>query len=317
MKLSSFVEPELTESFVRHMRAVLRADGTHKAELNLRVSDDAYREVRFESARDPRHPHEWRAAVVDLTDVRRLERELERSRSLEAIGTFAAGVAHDFGNLLNLIAMGVDLSLESSDQAEASRQPLVRVQRAVREGRRMVRQLLRYSSNREREEAQTFPLDAAVSDIEPELRRLSGRGVALEIHLGAPGVQVRLDMGAPEEILLNLAANALHAMPMGGVLTIETSVAVEPAQVRRAHPGQRFAVLRVADTGRGMEPETRKRAFEPFFTTRRGSGTGLGLPMVDRIVRRAGGHVQLDSEPGQGTTITIYLPVYTAASPDH
>jgi PAS domain S-box-containing protein len=322
LKISTFIEPELSESFVRHMRAVLRSDGTHKAELSLKVSDGEYREVRFESTRDPRRPQEWRAAVIDLSDVRRLERELERARSLEAIGTFAAGVAHDFGNLLNLIAMGVDLSLQSDVQPDQAKQPLVRIQRAVREGRRMVRQLLRYSSDREREreDATDIPVDAAVSDMEPELRRLCGKNITVRILLDAPDAHVRLDLGAPEEILLNLAANALHAMPSGGTLTIATSVCVEPPQVEHAKPGQSFVLLRVADNGRGMEPETRKRAFEPFFTTRRGAGTGLGLPMVSRIVTRAGGRVLLDSEPGRGTTFSIYLPVSdpgTAAHPAH
>jgi len=309
LKISSFLEPQMTESFVRHMRAVLRSEGTHKAELSLKVSGDKSCEVRFESTRDPRRPNEWRAAVIDLTDVRRLERELERSRSLEAIGTFAAGVAHDFGNLLNLIGMGVDLSLESAPGSEQARQPLVRIQRAVREGRRMVRQLLRYSSDSEREEAMPFALDAAVSDIEPELRRLCGQHVALQLLLDAPDAYVRLDLAAPEEILLNLAANALHAMPTGGTLTIATSVGDEPPAVDLARPGQAFALLRVTDTGRGMAAETRKRAFEPFFTTRRGAGTGLGLPMVHRIVTRAGGHVTLETELGVGTTFKIYLPL--------
>jgi two-component system cell cycle sensor histidine kinase/response regulator CckA len=101
---------------------------------------------------------------------------------------------------------------------------------------------------------------------------------------------------------------------LGGKLTIATSVCVEPPQLEHARPGQAFALLRVTDTGRGMEPETRRRAFEPFFTKRRGAGAGLGLPMVSRIVTRAGGQVCLESTPGEGTTFTIFLPVCTATA---
>lgn len=309
LKLSSFIDAEQTESFVRHMRSVLRSDETHSVELHLRLPDNSLREVRFESARDLRRPTEWRVAMIDLTNVRRLEHELERGRSLEAIGTFAAGVAHDFGNLLGLISTGVDLAVEVSAEPELAKPPLVRIQRAVREGRRMVRQLLRFSSDR-REDAQVFALDAAISAMEPELRRLCSNQVELRLDLAAQDVLVRLDLGAPEEILLNLASNALYAMPKGGALIIETFITSDRDDSNVSRSGPRCAVLRVRDSGRGMNGETRRRAFEPFFTTRPGSsGTGLGLAMVHRIVTRAGGCVRLESEPGNGTTVVIELPV--------
>ena len=311
IKVSSFLEAEQTESFVRHMRAVLRFDTAHKGEFHLRLANGVRREVRFESSRDLRRPNEWRAALIDLTDVRRLERELERSRSLQAVGTFAAGVAHDFSNLLGLISTGVDLAVEVVNEPEAAKPPLVRIQRAVREGRRMVRQLLRFSSDQERAEAQVFAIDAAISAMEPELRRLAGKSVDLRFKLGAGDTMVQLDWGAPEEVVLNLTTNAINAMPHGGVLSVETSTFSDPQEPEADIPAQRWARLQVTDTGRGMDSETLTRAFEPFFTTKPGSsGTGLGLAMVHRIVTRAGGRVGLQSEPGKGTTVTIELPVF-------
>lgn len=174
----------------------------------------------------------------------------------------------------------------------------------------MVRQMLRFSSDAESQDAQNFALDAAVSGVEPELRRLCGDKVQLDIKLAAGSAVVQLGMGAPNEILLNLSANALHAMPQGGQLCIETTLCATPPELEGLRPGARYVMLRVKDSGRGMDADTLKRAFEPFFTTRRGTtGTGLGLPMVHRIVTRSGGWVRLESELGKGTTVSIYLPV--------
>jgi signal transduction histidine kinase len=178
-----------------------------------------------------------------------------------------------------------------------------------------VRQLLRFSSNQERADAQVFGLDAAIGAMEPELQRLTGKSVELRIALAAPEAWVQLDWGAPEEVLLNLTTNALNAMPQGGVLSIETSMFAEPDS-GNTDGTPRWARLRVTDTGRGMDTETLRRAFEPFFTTRPGSsGTGLGLAMVHRIVTRAGGRVSLHSEPGKGTAVIVELPVIEGSAP--
>jgi signal transduction histidine kinase len=130
---------------------------------------------------------------------------------------------------------------------------------------------------------------------------------------------VQLDWGAPEEVLLNLTTNALHAMPQGGVLTIQTSTSGEAESESSDGVPPRWVKLRVTDTGRGMNAETLRRAFEPFFTTRSGSsGTGLGLAMVHRIVTRAGGRVSLQSKPGEGTAVVIELSVLEGSTaPKH
>jgi two-component system cell cycle sensor histidine kinase/response regulator CckA len=150
----------------------------------------------------------------------------------------------------------------------------------------------------------------AVRGAEQALRQLIGGAIDLRLRLNAPDAEVCLDLGGPEEILLNLASNAVHAMPEGGELVIETRTVVGNVGLDPRLPPQAFAVLCVSDTGRGMDPRTQARAFEPFFTTKSaGNGTGLGLAMVYGIVKRGGGHIQLASELRKGTTFQIYLPL--------
>lgn len=309
-KLSVFVDEPHVERFARHMRGALGGNEPQNTELCLVLPDGARRDVRFESARNHLNPQQWRAAVIDLTEVRQLERQLERSQRLEAIGTFAAGVAHDFSNLLAVVSGGADLALELVDMPELTTMPLERIKRAAAQGRKMVRQLLRFASGPESDSTGIFKLDAAVRGAEQALRQLIGGAVDLRLNLSAPNAEVCLDLGGPEEILLNLASNALHAMPDGGELTIETRTVVANVGLDPRLPAQSFALLSVSDTGRGMDPRTQARAFEPFFTTKSaGNGTGLGLAMVYGIIKRAGGHIQLTSELRKGTTFLIYLPL--------
>jgi signal transduction histidine kinase len=309
-RLSVFVDAAHVERFARHMRATLAADEPQNTELILVLPDSARRDVRFESARDPMNPKQWRVALIDLTEIRQLERQLERSQRLEAIGTFAAGVAHDFSNLLAVVSGGADLALELVDVPDLATMPLDRIKRATNHGRKMVRQLLRFASGPESDSTGIFKLDAAVRGAEQALRQLVGGAIDLRLQLNAPNAEVCLDLGGPEEILLNLASNAIHAMPEGGELRIETRTVVANVGLDPRLPPQAFALLTVSDNGRGMDPRTQARAFEPFFTTKSaGHGTGLGLAMVYGIVKRGGGHIRLTSELRKGTSFQIYLPL--------
>jgi PAS domain S-box-containing protein len=308
--LAAFVDAPYADRFARYLSALTRGGETQVIELALVLSDSGRRDVRLEGTRDRGQVLQWRVSITDLSEVRRLERQLERSQRLEAIGTFAAGVAHDFANLLSVVVAGAELALELRDSPELLIVPLDRIKRAAGDGRRMVRQLLRYASGPEYDSTGIFKLDDAVRGAESAVRQILGPTIELHVRLGAPDAEVCLDLGGPEEILLNLAANALDAMPEGGELRIETRTVVANVGLDPRLPAQSFALLVVSDNGRGMDAKTQARAFEPFFTTKSaGHGTGLGLSMVFGIVTRAGGHIQLSSELRHGTTFGIYLPL--------
>ncbi len=301
-KLSTFVAPASVDAFTLHLRAVLANDAAQTNELALLRGGSVPREIRIDSARQRRDQERWHTALIDLTDSRRIERRLERSQRLEAIGTFTSGIAHDFSTLLAVVLSGAELALEQGHVGGDPLVPIERVKRAALQGKEMVRQLLRFASDPAGDLSGTsLAIDAVIRTAAPSLRLLLGQKVALEVELGAPDAHVCLDAGGPEEILRNLASNADHAMPSGGKLRIST-----------ATESTGHLVLTVSDDGVGMDSETLSRAFEPFFTTKRGRGTGLGLAMVYGIVKRAGGYIELTSEPGCGTLFRIHLPLCQA-----
>jgi two-component system, cell cycle sensor histidine kinase and response regulator CckA len=237
--------------------------------------------------------------IQDVSDEHALEEQLRQSQKLEAVGQLAGGVAHDFNNLLTVIAGNAQLTLMSSDDEkvlEDTRELL----RATERASQLVRQLLAFSRY-EATEAGAFELNEVVEEVAGMLGRLIEENVELEIDLDEDDLAVLADRGGIEQVLLNLAVNARDAMPHGGRLSIRT---------RRVDES---ALIAVSDDGVGMDERTRERIFEPFFTTKaRGEGTGLGLSTVYGIVIGAGGSIQVDSEPGLGTTFTILLPVAAA-----
>jgi PAS domain S-box-containing protein len=315
-KLASFVDSMSIDRFTQHMRATMSSQATQCTEVPLLVADDRRCEVRIESVRNHLNPHECRSALVDLTALRQLQRQLERAQRLEAIGTFASGIAHDFSNLLAVVAAGADVATELIDAPDLASMPLERIKRAATQGRGMVRQLLRFASGPHVDSMAVYKLDDVVRGVGDSMRELLGPTVELKMRLNAPEAEVCLDLGGPDEILLNLASNALHAMPDGGELTVETQIVTANLGLDARLTSQTYALLSVSDTGRGMDTRTQARAFEPFFTTKSaGNGTGLGLAMVYGIVKRAGGHIQLTSELRLGTTFRIYLPL-AAPEPD-
>jgi PAS domain S-box-containing protein len=251
----------------------------------------------------------------DITEHRRLELELREGQKMDAIGRLAGGVAHDFNNLLSVIRGFTDLALRRIDSGNAEVQDwLSQVNVAADQGAALTRQLLAFS-RRQPLETSVLELNAVIADMDALLRRVLGEDLRVVTVFGASPGRVELNRGQLEQVLLNLVVNARDAMPAGGKLTIETrdtvldrmaadSLAVEPG----AH-----IVLRVADTGVGMDADTLAHVFEPFFTTKSGGrGTGLGLATVYGIVTGAGGHVGVTSRPGAGATFTVHLPAATA-----
>jgi PAS domain S-box-containing protein len=258
--------------------------------------------------------HEGRFYLLvmrDLTDQRVLESQCRQAQKMEAVGRLAGGIAHDFNNLLNVITGYSELLLRRLDDDSDTKLKALEIMKAAERAARLTRQLLAFS-RRQVLQPQVFDLNAAVSDMKGMLGRLIGEDVALEARLDPSLGRVLADPGQFEQVLMNLAINARDAMPRGGRLTIETAnVDVDERRARRHLDGRAgaFVMLRVADSGVGMDEETRRNVFEPFFTTKGlGQGTGLGLATVYGIVQQSGGWVRVESEPGQGAVFEIFLP---------
>jgi two-component system cell cycle sensor histidine kinase/response regulator CckA len=255
-------------------------------------------------------------AVADPADEARREAELRQLHTMAAVGRLAGGVAHDFGNLLNVILGYGQLAQRKLPPDHPCRRHLDEILRAAERGAGLTKQLLGASRDRE-PSLQVFDLGAQVKDDERMLRRLIGEDVRLEVVEPEGATHVEADRAQLGQVLMNLAANARDAMPQGGTLTIETRTVTLSAIQAAARPGVRpgrYAVVTVSDTGCGMDEATLDRVFEPFFTTKaEGKGTGLGLATVDAVVRRNGGFVAVTSRPGEGTTFAVHLPCVGAA----
>jgi two-component system, cell cycle sensor histidine kinase and response regulator CckA len=291
-----------TEGELTREEWVTAADGTVRIAL-----------VKKTFFRDPGGNRNIVGIIRDVTEQRRMQEQLHQVQKMESIGMLAGGIAHDFNNLLTPIIGGADLLL--LDPQDADRSSLVHDMRNAAERLRELTQRLLAFGRKQMLELHRVDLCDVVRRFEPMLRRTLRENVRLETDL-APGPHTALaDAGQIEQVLLNLAVNAQDAMPGGGTLRIGvTTGPLDDAHARghpEARPGQ-YVRISVADTGTGMDDQTRLRIFEPFFTTKsEGRGSGLGLAMVYGIIRQQGGTIDVTSAPGRGSTFTIYLPPST------
>jgi two-component system cell cycle sensor histidine kinase/response regulator CckA len=258
------------------------------------------------------------AVAVDLTEHKRfesakiaLEGQLRQAQKMEAIGRLAGGIAHDFNNVLSVVLSYADLLLEQLEPHDPMRDDVNEIRNAGQRAADLTRQLLMFSRQQVLQ-PKVLDLNEVLAGLDKMLQRMVGEDVELVLSTTQPAGRVRADPGSIEQVLMNLVVNARDAMPTGGELTIETANVVLDEEDVRAHLGARpgaHVMLIVSDTGTGMDRATQARIFEPFFTTKeQGKGTGLGLSTVFGIVHQSGGHVQVDSEPGKGTTFEVYLP---------
>ena len=246
----------------------------------------------------------------DVTDRRRLEQQLVGSQKMEGMGRLAGGVAHDFNNLLTAILGYTESVLLETALPETVLEDAREIQRAGQKAAALTRQLLAFS-RRQALKMTVLDLNDVVRDIHQLLRRLIGADVTIDAALAPDLEAVTADRSQLEQILINLAVNARDAMPDGGRLTIETSTAdrAETDTGSFTLPAGRYTILRIGDTGAGMDRGTLSQIFEPFFTTKGpGQGTGLGLATVYGTVKQLGGYIEVTSAPGRGTTFTISLP---------
>jgi len=310
-----FVHPDDRESAERWLTAVNAAAPTAPAprppaELRVRRRDGRWRMIEPSAASFVDASGIRRDLVLarDVTDRRQLERQLQQAQKSEAIGNLAAGIAHDFNNVLTAIVGWSDALIQSLPETA----PALNYAREIREASQHAADLATHLLAIRRDErlpATPLNVNDVVIRAAPLLRRLLGQRVECMLRL-TPGVGlVQADATQIEQVLLNLALNARDAMPDGGTLTIETAaVTMGAADVPGCDPGPYIRVT-VRDSGTGMDAETRQRVFEPFFTTKaQGLGSGLGLSIVNGIVRQCGGGVLLDSAPGQGATFRVFLP---------
>lgn len=247
-------------------------------------------------------------------------RQERQTDKMNALGRLAGGMAHDFNNLLTAINGYSDHLLSQHGSQGALANGLKAIRRAGETAAAMTRNLMDFSRS-EGPEARAVRVDEAIREMEPMLRNLLGPRISFRLALGAGGSAVRLEPGQLEKTVLNLCVNARDAMEGGGVLSLSTSVEEAADRAAFTHMAARFqgthVVLRVEDTGSGMDAEALECLFEPFYTTKRGGrGTGLGLSDVYRIVGQAGGGISVDSDPGKGSRFRIHFALdATAVAP--
>ncbi len=248
--------------------------------------------------------------IRDLTSRQKMEQELRQSQKMEAVGQLTGGVAHDFNNILTAIIANLELldpMLADPDQRELARE----ARGAAQDGAKLAAQLLAFAR---RQPLNPKPTDVGrhVSGYGELIRRTVGEAIELRISVPAETHLAVVDGTQLQNAVLNLAINARDAMPRGGQLAIDVAPVRLDADYARMYPEVRtgrYVLVTVTDTGAGMSEDVRRKAFEPFFTTKPvGAGTGLGLSMVYGFVKQSGGHIQLYSEPGSGTSVRIYLP---------
>lgn len=294
----------------------LRKDGTRAPVLVGGAALDPTRYIAFVlDLSGQKRAEQVGARAVELAaraeaQLKDIEGQLRQSQKMEAIGTLAGSVAHDFNNVLSVIISYAQLSMSALGPNDAVRADIEQIARAGQRASELTQQLLAFS-RQQMLEPKVIRINDAISGLTSMLGRLIGEDIELNVRSKTQR-HVFVDPGQIEQVLLNLALNARDAMPTGGKLTIETSDVELDEEFASEHlgvePGS-YVMLSVSDTGKGMDRATQARIFEPFFTTKdRSKGSGLGLSTVFGIVKQSGGSIWVYSEPGQGTTFKICLP---------
>ena len=260
----------------------------------------------------------WHGIAADITEQKQAEaaliaseEQLRQSQKLESIGILAGGLAHDFNNMLTAINGYSELIIRKLPASDPIRKQVEEIKKAGERSAELTRQLLAFS-RRQILQPTTLDLNGVVTDTSSLLKRLLGEDITITTELAHNLWKIKADQGQLTQVVMNLMINSRDAMPNGGSITIETANVKLDREHALTHPSSTpgpYVMLRITDTGVGMDDETRQRVFEPFFTTKPvGRGTGLGLSTVYGIVKQSGGNIWVDSEPGEGATFTIYLP---------
>jgi PAS domain S-box-containing protein len=302
-----FDQPGRQKQFTKLEAHWKRKDGSRvTVEISGRpVRDDQEKVLYFE------------VIAEDVSHMRGVEQRLRHVQKMEAIGRLAGGIAHDFNNVLGVIVAYSEMLVEKLHGSEELYPLVLSITKAVERGSALTRQLLAFSRQQVLE-PQVLCLGEYIENMKDMLARVIGEDLQLKILKGDDRYRVKVDPTQIEQVIMNLVVNARDAMPNGGRLTIETNEVEIDEEYCSRNPESRLGwhiMLSVSDTGCGMPPEVLSRIFEPFFTTKeQGKGTGLGLATIYGIVKQSGGHLNVYSEVGHGTTFKIYLPVTTEAA---
>lgn len=306
------------------LRDGLYADGRPKtAEIRLKRPDGADLPIEFTAATVELDDARWAVVAVgrDLRPWRALQERLQEAERTEAVGRLAAGVAHDFNNILDVVVNNCDELLASPSLGEEARARLREIQDVGFRATALTRQLLAFA-RRQALTPERIDIGLVVRENERILRRLAGRQDALHLHIEPDLPTVLADRSQIEQVLFNLVSNAREAIgPQGMIVVSVRSALIAASEMVGGYLGQTqlpegsYVRLTVRDDGRGMDAETRLHLFEPYFTTRREQGgTGLGLPTVYGVVAQSGGYIAVCSAPGEGTAFDILLPTLAAAT---
>jgi len=306
--------------------AVSFRDDPHGAStVQLRVvrPDGAVRVVRIDLAEVLRNEHgdpvRLEGILQDVTERRMLEEQVRQAQKMESVGRLAGGVAHDFNNMLSVISGRVELALSKVDPDDPLHGDLREIRYAAERSAGLTRQLLAFA-RRQTVTPKVLDLNLVIADLLTMVRRLIGEHIEVVWVPGEDLWRTRIDPTQVQQILANMCVNARDAISETGRITISTSNISVERHLHGARPGVvpgEYVLLSVGDDGRGMGAEALEHLFEPFFTTKTvGQGTGLGLATVYGIVQQNGGHIDVSSSVGQGTTFHIYLPRHQGAQDD-
>jgi PAS domain S-box-containing protein len=317
--LAEFIHPDDAEAVQAALEgAVARSGFGEPIAFRFRHADGGWRSLEAVGNHSPEWPGPEHVVITarDITSRERMESRLRQSQKLEALGRFAGGAAQDLNNLLTAIEGYASLLLFDLGPIDPRREDLEEVRRASARAGALTRQILAFS----RELAgdpEPVNLNRVVEQLEPKISGSIGEGITLETTRDVSLGVVNADRDLLEQVVTHLVVNARDAMPDGGRLTVETAnelVADDDPRASPDLPPGRYVVLAVRDTGVGMDAELQSRIFEPFFTTKElERSAGLGLPSVYAVVKQLAGHIEVDSAPGEGTTVRIYLPELSPA----
>ncbi len=300
--------PEVPSDALLRLAFLPNGAGAEPFEVVSRTKqgDEVVVEVAVSAILDDRGEITASAVVLrDVTHQRRLEERLRQTQKLEAIGSLASGVAHDFNNVLSVIRSATGLLVRELEEV-SSRDLVDEIDRAAQHAADLTAQLLAFG-RKQLLRPEPTDLNAELEATVGMLRGLVSADVHIELDLADGLPQIEVDRTQLTQVVMNLGANAAEAMPGGGVLTVRTLLAATDAG-GAASANSAAVVLKVKDTGKGIEPGMLERIFDPFYTSK-STGTGLGLATVHGIVEQSGGRIDVDSTPGAGTTFDVHFPL--------
>lgn len=316
MNLAQTVAPDFLDRARQMLRSKIAGEPETVYDLDI-IAKDGRRvsiEVSTRLMSTGGKPTGIQGIARDVTERRQLQEQLRQSQKLESIGQLAGGIAHDFNNILTAINGYSELILRKLGPDDPLRSLVEEIRKAGGRSSLLISQLLAFSRKQVLQPT-VLDLNDVVLNIENMLRPLIGGKIDLKTVLAPSLDRVKADPVQMEQVVMNLVVNAKDAMPDGGRLTIETKNVYMETGFGEKHVGAKeghYVLLEVSDTGSGMDEETRLHIFEPFFTTKEaGKGTGLGLSTVYGIVKQSAGYIWVESEPGAGTTFSVYLPKFS------